>query len=288
MKTQSVPKRANRVTTAGWLILGLMGIVVLAGGLTSCASTPQAQVEDPDSWQLVWSDEFEYTGSPDPEKWFHEVLPPGAYNRELQAYTNKEANSRVEDGKLIIQAHPIPGTQRGYTSARITTRISHHMYLGRIEVRAKLPDALGSWPAIWMLPVSTVGRTGWPHSGEIDIMEHVGYETGVVHSSVHTSKYNWPNGNHHTATIDVPEVAQAFHTYAMEWTEDYLDFFVDDQLITRYENEGSGWEAWPFDVPFYLILNVAVGGEWGGAQGVNRNDYPDQMEVEWVRIFARR
>ncbi len=256
--------------------------------LFSCGSRPQASVEDPSQWRLVWNDEFESDGEPDPDLWWHQILPPGAFNQELQAYRNQRDNSRVEDGTLIIEARHIEGTRRGYTSARMTTQFSLNMYLGRIEVRAKLPSALGTWPAIWMLPVSSEGRTGWPHSGEIDIMEHVGFDNGVVHASVHTSKHNHPLGNHFTSTLSIPTVNDQFHLYAMEWTEDYLDFFVDDKLVGRYNNEHSGWEAWPFDRPFYLILNIAVGGMWGGQQGVDPEQYPARMLVDFVRVYEER
>ena len=262
------------------LILG-----ILAGFLLFAC---QNSIPIPEGYVLEWSDEFQSPGVPDSEIWNFEVLPPGAYNRELQAYTSKPENARVENGMLVIEALPIPGTTRGYTSARLTTQFKKDIFEGRIEVRAKLPIARGSWPAIWFLPVSTHGRYGWPHSGEIDLMEFVGYEPGVIHSSVHTSKYNWPLGNHHTESFFLPEASSEFHTYALDWTEEALDFYVDDQLITRFANEGTGWEAWPFDVPFFLILNLAVGGEWGGAQGVNREAFPDRMELDWVRVYRRR
>ena len=271
----------------GVMLIGLVSII------TSCdsglfSSGPRATVENPNRWRLVWHDEFDYTGPPNPEFWNIEVLGPGAYNRELQAYTQRPENVRAEDGMLIIEAHPIPGTLRGYTSARINTRNKQNMYLGRVEVRAKLPDALGTWPALWLLPVETTGRVGWPHSGEIDFMEHVGFDNGVIHASVHTSKYNWPNGNHHTQTYTLPSVVTDFHIYALEWTEESLDFYVDDVLITRFVNENTGWEAWPFDVPFYLIMNLAVGGEWGGARGVDRDAYPARFEIDWVRVYRER
>jgi beta-glucanase (GH16 family) len=263
-------------------------LIMILISFVSCGSEFPASVEDPSQWKLVWNEEFDYEGAPDPEKWVHEILPPGAFNQELQAYRDNRENSRVEDGTLIIEARHIEGTRRGYTSARMTTRFSMNMYLGRIEVRAKLPTALGTWPAIWMLPVSSEGRVGWPHSGEIDIMEHVGYDNGVVHASVHTSLYNHPNGNHPTATARIDGVGEEFHIYALEWTEEHLDFFIDERLVMRYENDGTGYESYPFDRPFYLILNIAVGGQWGGLQGVDVEQYPARMEVDFVRVYEAR
>lgn len=278
--------RTTDVMRGARLLAAILILVALGG----CATLrgPASSAADPGEWRLVWNDEFEAAGPPNPELWNIERHGPGAYNRELQSYTDRPENVRVEDGMLIIEAHPIPGTTRGYTSARINTRNRNNMLEGRVEVRARLPEALGTWPALWLLPVDTTDRIGWPHSGEIDFMEHVGFDPGVIHASVHTSKYNWPNGNHHTATYRLPSVVTDFHVYALEWTAESLDFYVDDTLVTRYVNENSGWEAWPFDVPFYLIINLAVGGEWGGAQGVDREAYPTRFEVDWVRVYTAR
>lgn len=267
------------------LIYIVLGICLLAG----CTTGPASGAARPNDWILEWHDEFDKPGQPDPQIWVHEKLGPGTYNNELQAYTDKLENSRVEDGKLIIEAHPIPGTTRGYTSARLLTRGRKHLEPGsRLEVRAKLPLVLGSWPAIWLLPTSSQGRQGWPHSGEIDVMEYVGFDPERVHSSVHSSKYNWPNGNNFTESLLLPNGSAEFHTYALEWTDQELRFFVDEQLVGVYENEGSGWEAWPFDRPFYLILNFAVGGSWGGQEGVNREGFPARFEIDWVRAYRMR
>lgn len=272
------------MTTRLTLAALALAIGVILGG---CAGLPgpSSTAARPDEWRLVWHDEFSEAGEPDPEFWNVEVLGPGTYNRELQAYTRRPENLRVEDGMLVIEAHPMAGTSSGYTSARINSRNRNNVLGGRVEIRARLPRARGSWAALWFLPVETTGRYGWPHSGEIDLMEHVGFDPGVIHGSVHTSKYNWPNGNNHTETYRLSSAVTEFHVYALEWTEERLDFFVDDVLFTSYLNEGSGWEAWPFDVPFYLIMNLAVGGEWGGARGVDRDAFPDRLEVDWVRVY---
>lgn len=266
-------------------VLVLVFVTLLGSCATIAGRAPESTAAHPEQWRLRWHDEFSYTGKPNPELWNIEVLGPGAYNRELQAYTARPENVRVENNLLIIEARPMPGTKRGYTSARINTRNRNNIFEGRIEIRARLPRARGTWPALWFLPVDTGDRHGWPHSGEIDLMEHVGFDPGVIHASVHTSKYNWPNGNHHTQTYRLPSAVTEFHVYALEWSDQKLDFFIDDVLFTCYENEGTGWEAWPFDVPFYLIINLAVGGEWGGAQGVDRDAFPDRLEVDWVRVY---
>ena len=265
---------------------GLLLLLLMLGGCASIGGrAPASTAENPDQWRIRWHDEFSYTGQPNPELWNIEVLGPGAYNRELQAYTDRPQNVRVEDDLLIIEAHPMPRTSLGYTSARIHTRNRNNILGGRVEIRARLPRARGTWPAFWFLPVNTGDRYGWPHSGEIDLMEHVGFDPGVIHGSVHTSKYNWPDGNHHTATYRLPSAVSDFHIYALEWSAESLDFFINDVLFTSYVNEGSGWEAWPFDVPFYLIINLAVGGEWGGAEGVDREAFPQRLEVDWVRVY---
>ncbi len=235
-------------------------------------------------WQLVWSDEFDNPGLPDASKWGYDVGGHGWGNNELQYYkSNDSDNARVENGRLIIQAHKENFSGSAYTSARLVTRNRGDWLYGRIEVMAKLPAGRGTWPAIWMLPTDWV-YGGWPRSGEVDIMEHVGFDPGVVHGTVHTEAFNHSIGTQQGRQISVPTFSNEFHEYAAEWYPHKIDFFVDDTHYFTFRNLG-GWEKWPFDKRFHLLLNIAVGGTWGGAQGVDDSIFPVQMEIDYVRIY---
>jgi len=237
--------------------------------------------------QLVWSDEFDYKGLPDSAKWGYER--GYVRNREMQYYTvGRLENARVENGHLIIEAlndsAMIEGNVRPVTSASLITRNKGDWKYGRIEVRAKLPSCLGTWPAIWMMPTrSTYG--GWPRSGEIDIMEHVGYQPGKIHFFLHTEKYNHTKGSGRGTSIDCSDASEKFHVYAVEWFEDKIDWYFDDKKVFTILNDEPGWEAWPLDHSFYLILNFAFGGAWGGSQGVDLSALPQKYFIDYVRVF---
>ena len=241
----------------------------------------------PTARKLVWADEFDKAGLPDTTKWAYEVGGNGWGNNELQFYTNRRAdNARIEGGKLIIEAKKEDYQGRNYTSARLLTRGKAEWKYGRIEALAKLPAGRGTWPAVWMLG-KNIPTAGWPRCGEIDIMEHVGFDEGVVHGTVHTEAYNHGKKTQKGQQIPVPDATQAFHLYAIEWTPDKIDFFVDDRKYYTVEKSvlGSNVAEWPFDQPFYLILNVAVGGNWGGQKGVDETIWPRRMEVDYVRVY---
>ena len=157
---------------------------------------------------------------------------------------------------------------------------------GRIEVNAKLPKGRGTWPAIWMLS-SDWAYGAWPESGEIDIMEHVGYNPNVIHGSTHCNKYVHTKGTQKTGTINISDAVGAFHNYILEWNKDSIKVFVDDKHYFTSINEQRGWEYWPFFKDFHLILNVAVGGSWGGAQGIDATVFPQKMEVDYVRVYKK-
>ncbi len=234
--------------------------------------------------ELVWMDEFEDNGLPDSAKWNYDTGGHGWGNNELQYYTaNRAENARVENGFLIIEARKEKWEERDYTSARLITKGKGDWKYGRIETRAKIPAGLGTWPAIWML--ASTNPLNWPDDGEIDIMEHVGFNQGYVHGSVHTKKYNHVIGTQRTDTIYVPDCSTQFHVYALDWTADSIRVSVDDQVYFRFANEKSGKDAWPFDQPFHLLLNIAVGGNWGGQKGIDSTIYPVRMEVDYVRVY---
>jgi beta-glucanase (GH16 family) len=232
--------------------------------------------------ELVWADEFDYNGLPDSTKWSYEVGGGGWGNNELEYYTSKRLqNASVADGKLTIAALLESYGGKLYTSARMVSKQKGDWLYGRIEVSAKLPSGRGTWPAIWMMPTDGA-YGGWPNSGEIDIMEHVGYDPHVVHCNTHTNLYNGANGK--GASMMVPDAFDAFHVYAVDWTPYKMDFYIDD---TKYFtlNVSSDYRSWPFDKRFFLILNIAVGGNWGGAQGVDNTVFPAKMVIDYVRVY---
>lgn len=237
-----------------------------------------------DQWRLVWADEFEYNGAPDPDKWSYDIGGHGWGNNELQYYTNRTENARVEDSVLIIEVRKEDYENKEYTSARMVTKNKGDWLYGRIEVKAKLPSGKGTWPAIWMLP--TDWEYGdWPNSGEIDIMEHVGYDPGIVHSTVHTEAYNHTKGTQVGNNTIVNDCFTKYHVYAVEWYPDRIEGYVDDQKYFTFENENETSAQWPFDKRFHLLLNIAFGGDWGGAQGIDPDFQLSQMIVDYVRVY---
>jgi beta-glucanase (GH16 family) len=253
-------------------------------------------------WKLVWSDEFDQPGLPNPARWTYET--GFIRNNEAQYYTKERLeNARVENGMLVIEGRkekfknpefaPDKKGRRGqefaeYTSASITSKGKASWTYGRIEVKAKLPKGRGTWPAIWMLGTSLGTESRWPACGEIDIMEFVGHNPGVVHANVHTAKYNHTKGNGKGDKLKLPDASDAFHVYAFEWYPDRLEFFVDDQHYFTYKNEGSGPDAWPFDKGQYLILNLALGGAWGGQQGIDDSIFPQKFLIDYVRVYEKQ
>jgi beta-glucanase (GH16 family) len=246
--------------------------------------------EEPGTYTLVWSDEFDADGLPDPDLWGYDVgdgCPNlcGWGNDELQYYTETRLeNARVEGGSLLIEARKEPFGSREYTSARLVTKGKGDWRYGKIEIRAQLPSGVGTWPAIWMLS-SGNSYGAWPASGEIDIMEHVGFAPDSVFAAVHTAAYNHMLGTQRTGRTAVPDAERAFHVYAMEWTETRIDFYIDDVRFHSFLKEGPSYEVWPFDQPFHLILNIAVGGSWGGSQGVDESIWPQRMLVDYIRVY---
>lgn len=247
----------------------------------------------PAGWQLVWADEFDVDGLPNPAKWGYDTFrnKEGWYNNELQYYSGARLkNSRAESGKLVIETHreelksASDWGGQAYTSARLVTSGKAAWTYGAYEIRAKLPCGRGTWPAIWML--ADKANMQWPDDGEIDIMEHVGFDEGVVHGTIHTGAFNHTKNTQKAAQTRLPDLCQAFHRYQLVWTQDAVTIGVDDRAYFRFVNDGKGKKAnWPFDAPQYLLLNTAVGGSWGGARGVDDSVYPVRMEVDYVRVW---
>jgi beta-glucanase (GH16 family) len=237
--------------------------------------------------QLVWSDEFSGAGLPDASKWSYDTLgnATGWGNNEWQCYTaGRIENAFVENGMLHIKAIKEPMGSKLYSSARLITKGKMDWLFGRIEVRAKLPGVRGIWPAIWMLPTDWE-YGGWPKSGEIDIMEHVGYMPDSVFATVHTESYNHVIGTQRTKGFYLPDLHEQFHVYAVEWDSTLIKAFVDDQQYFSFKKESADPKVWPFSKRFHLLLNVAVGGNWGAAKGVEETGVPQEMIVDYVRIY---
>ncbi|MCR5889133.1 glycoside hydrolase family 16 protein [Hymenobacter sp. J193] len=281
------------------LFFVLLGGILATGACTTTLTPPKGTGTTGGSTaikytfkELAWQDEFDQNGLPNPAKWGYDEGGSGWGNKELQYYTKaRSENARVENGNLVIEARREqlnPGN--AYTSARLVSlggpgKGGSQAY-GRFEIRAQLPGGRGTWPAIWMLPDNwQYGNKSWPDNGEIDIMEYVGYDPGVVHASTHCNKYYFRTNNQKTATIQVPDATSAFHVYAVEWTPESITAFMDGKAYFTSTNERTGWEAWPWDHPFHLLLNVAVGGEWGGAKGIDETAFPQRMLVDYVRIY---
>lgn len=254
-----------------------------------------------DRWKLVWSDDFD-GDKLDDSSWSYDIWKPRKVNDEDQAYTDRPKNVRVEDGMLVIEAHKEDYEGARYTSGRVHSSGKRDFLYGRFEARAKLPGGQGTWAAIWMLPSSpfTYATTcegvtdwqghdecdAWPNSGEIDIMEHVGYQMNHVHGTVHTRAYYWRMWEQRKGRILLDDVDSEFHVYALEWTPERIDMFVDDAHYFTYVNEGKSWREWPFDQPFHWILNVAVGGAWGRSGGpIDDSIFPQRMYIDWVRVY---
>jgi len=255
-----------------------------------------------DDWQMTWSDEF-LGPELDTEVWTPELWDPAHVNNEDQTYTQEAKNLRLENGVLVIEAHYEGDGKPKYSSARVQSSARQDLTYGRVDVRAKVPEGQGLWPALWLFPtdpfryatkcsaqdadVNDNARCdAWPNSGEIDLMEHVGHEPGIVHGTVHTKDYYFKLGNQIGQSILLPDLGQAFHTYSLVWGPKALGMYVDGQRYFTYINDGEGFGQWPFDHAFHVILNLAVGGDWGRAGGpVDNSIFPQRLEVDFVRFY---
>jgi beta-glucanase (GH16 family) len=269
-------------------------LLLLAGqsAFTVTNASYDGPVERPAAARLVWADEFEGQAL-DRSRWAYDTAfnKQGWFNKERQYYSaGRTENIRVANGVLTIEARhekldsakfPDWGGQ-DYTSARIYSKGPGWTY-GFYEVRAKLPCARGSWPAIWMLPVD---MKTWPDDGEIDIMEQVGAEPNLIYASLHTRLFNHVKKTQRSAQKLVPTSCNEFHRYQLDWRPDAITIGVDDRGILRVRNDQPGGKgAWPFDTPFKMILNLAIGGDWAGAKGIDDAAMPQRMEVDYFRVW---
>lgn len=234
-------------------------------------------------WKLVWSDDFDKPGLPDPAKWGYEK--GFVRNQEKQFYTDRRLeNARVEGGMLIIEARKEAFKNADYTSASLTTEGKASWTYGRMEMRAKLPTGRGIWPAFWTLGIN-MREVGWPRCGEIDIMELVGFNPQVVEAHCHLPKASGAGGGGDKIHVDNPW--EDFHVYAVEWFPDHLDFFLDDAKYYTFRKDAANETIWPFDKPQYIILNTAIGGEWGGQKGIDETIFPQKYIIDYVRVYQR-
>ena len=238
------------------------------------------------NYTLVWDDDFD-NSEIDLNKWNFEIGTGdwGWGNNEAQYYTNDPENAYIEDGNLIIQAVHENYGGMNYTSARLTTKNKGDWRYGKFEIRAKLPTGIGTWPAIWMLPTDWV-YGGWPESGEIDIMEHVGYNPNWIHGTIHTDAYNHMDGTQLGGQIYINDASSNFHIYSIVWSDESIKWYVDDiQFYDFYNDQQDDFTTWPFNQDFHLILNLAIGGTWGGQQGIDDSDFPAQFKIDYVKIY---
>jgi beta-glucanase (GH16 family) len=231
--------------------------------------------------KLVWQDEFDNPGLPDASKWKYDT--GFIRNHELQYYTyQRKENAQVNNGLLDIVARndsfQMNGQVYPVTSVDLTTQGIKDWTYGRIEVRAKIPSSLGTWPAIWTLG-SNISKRGWPYCGEIDIMEHVGFMPDTLHFNEHAKKSN------QGTRIYYPSPEKDFHIYAIEWNAERIDWFFDGNKVFTFRNDHTGNASWPFDKPQFIILNLAFGGDWGGTKGVSLDSLPQHFYIDYVRVY---
>jgi beta-glucanase (GH16 family) len=268
-----------------------MAIATSCGGQSSSTTTPPATP----SYQLVWSDEFSGAdgSAPDATKWAIQTGGGGWGNNELESYTARPANVQVAGGNLVITANKedytgADGIARHYTSARLQTKGLFSQQYGRFEARIKIPKGQGMWPAFWMLG-NNIDTVPWPACGENDIMENIGKEPSIVHASLHAGGYT---GGEVSAPYTLPNglvFGDDFHIYATEWESQVIRFYVDGNLYATYTPASTpSGSAWPFDgQPFFMLLNLAVGGDWPGNPDA-ATQFPQQMLVDYVRVYQKK
>ena len=268
-------------------------LLILLSTAVFCGGSPQAPAP-PADYVVVWSDEFSgANGSlPDSSKWIMETGGGGWGNHELETYTNRAQNAHVQKGNLIITASKetykgADGIRRPYTSTRLKTLGLFEQKYGRFEARIKIPRGQGIWPAFWMLG-NNIGTVDWPTCGEIDIMENVGKEPDTVHGTIHGPGYSGGEGLGGSYRLPSGKFADDFHIFAVEWEPSAVRFYVDGKLYeSRTPADLPAGKTWVYDHPFFILLNVAVGGDWPGNPD-RSTVFPQRMLVDYVRVYARK
>lgn len=265
------------ISSIGVLIFFVFTMTNLAFGSVIADDPPSSP------WKLVWSDDFDYNGTPDPNKWAFETGGGGWGNSEKEFYTDHLDNCRVENGHLVIEAKREDYQGEQYTSARLHS-LGDGWKFGRIDVKARLPGGVGTWPAIWMLPTHPqYGNLGWPDNGEIDIMEYAAHDPGQVLGSMYSKNHIWWDNTGLSIYQSVPDAETAYHIYSVQWSQTTVDLMVDGVTYNSFPNPQSSWEDWPFDQQYRIIMNVALGG-WGG-DDVDDAALPQSMSVDYVHVY---
>lgn len=253
-------------------------------------------------YELVWSDEFNYKGKPDATKWAFEYGLKR--NQEKHYYVDSLKNARVKNGLLVLETHKekikneafVSKEAKGwkknweyaeYTAPSLTTKKIAEWTYGRIEIRAQLPEGVGLWPAFWMIGAN-YDEVRWPECGEIDIMEHVGFQPDSIFGTIHTKAYNHMKGTEKGKKIFIDKPYDSFHVFALEWTPEKMDFILDETVYNHIENENKTTYEWPFNQNFHLKINIAVGGMLGGQKGIDNFIFPQQMLIDYVRVFQKK
>jgi beta-glucanase (GH16 family) len=258
---------------AACLSLSLFSLLCLSAAPVSAAA-----------WDLVWSDEFDKPGALDTSKWAIQV-GPSTVNGELEYYSNRLENIKVADGYLNIIARKENFGGRNYTSGRINTEGKAWWTYGKFEIKAKLPQGKGSWPAFWMLGHECDKHGGWPACGEIDIAEYAGKNPNVVNTTMHMKDINYMLKNNPHGSATLTDVGANFHVYTLEWYKDHMDFFMDSVKVMTFKDPGKGAGSWPYFNPQYIILNEAIGGGYAGP--VDDKIFPTQWTIDYVRVYKQ-
>lgn len=284
--TLTVTVPANPYTAARSGSVTIMSGTARKTITVSQAAAEKAAYNAPDGYHLDWHDEFDGGTELNAADWTHEVQGSGWVNHELQNYVNHkspEGNlvTELKNGKLLIHCFKENGK---IYSGRVYAKVKSGWTYGYIEASIKLPKGKGTWPAFWMMPVNF---KSWPADGEIDIMEEVGANPNYVSSSLHANAHVHSNNTQVTHEMYLPGAEDEFHTYAIKWTHDNITTYVDGQVQLSYDNRGLGRDDWPYDDPFYVIFNLAWGGDWGGYKGIDESALPATMEIDYIRVFQK-
>lgn len=286
----TITAKANGTTTERTADLVLMSGTARAHIIVTQVAGDEDEYPAPAGYKLVWHDEFNAGSELNSTDWTHEVQSPGWVNNELQYYVNHKSPNganvtEINNGTLKINCFKENGN---IYSGRVYAHVNEGWQYGYIEARIKLPKGKGTWPAFWMMPADVDWtKESWPGCGEIDIMEEVGCVPNEVSSSLHADGHNHTNNTQITHAMTISKAEGEFHTYAIQWTASNITTYVDGQVQLSYDNDGTGKANWPYSRPFYVILNLAWGGSWGGMKGIDESALPVTMEVDYIRVFQK-